>query len=80
MLNLINEFISLDRNYFLEEYELQSGDVIDFLVEELNSPPRVTLKLIALGNLNYLRNIDFKELVEFINNPELLRNQKKFNI
>ena len=82
MLNLINEFIALDPNYFLEEYEFQPGDIFNFSVGEINKNPnnRVALKLETDGRFHYLRNIDFKELVEFINDPELLRNHKKFNI
>ncbi len=82
MLNLINEFIELNRKYFLEEYELHSGDVVDFSVGEVNTPPfnRLALKLKTNNNYHFLRNIDFKELIEFINDPELLRNHKKFNI
>ena len=85
MLNLINEYVDLNdenRDYFLEEYELQPGDIIDFSVELINSEPykRLALKLIKEGNINYMRNVDFKKMVEFINNPEMFRNQKKFNL
>ena len=82
MLNLINEFIDLNHEYFLEEYEFKPGDIVNFSVGEVNTPPfnRLALKLQSDGHFNYLRNIDFKELIEFINDPELLRNHKKFNI
>jgi hypothetical protein len=82
MLSLINEFVELNREYFLEEYEIHSGDIIDFEVSEVNRHPdnRLALKIKTSSNYHFLRNIDFKELVEFINDPELLRNHKKFNI
>jgi len=80
MLNLINEYIDLNIDYFSDEYDINR--INDFLVEEINLGPndRLALKVIEGNWFRYFRNEDFKKLIEFINNPDLLRNQKKYNI
>jgi len=82
MLNLINEYIDLNSEYFLEEYEVMPGEIVNFSVGVINNNPhnRVALKIEGDENINYLRNEDFKKLVEFINDPELYRNAKKYNL
>ena len=86
MLNLINEYVDLNHDYFSDEYEINS--VSDFLVKKpgkediqfFHLDDSVALRVYEEHWHRYLSNKDFEKLVKFIDNPDLYRSQKKYNI
>jgi len=83
ILELIKEYIKMNKDYFIDEYEIHFENVNDFIVEEINLPPndRMALKITEGGNwYTYLRTEDFEKIVNFIDNPDLYRQQKNYNL
>jgi len=75
VVKLLNEFKSFfDKAYWRLEYP--TGIISDCYFSERED------KLVIQANDNYypLKDEDFKKLINFLEDPELYRNQKKFNI
>jgi hypothetical protein len=78
MLNLIKEFVELNKEYFMDEYGIKSEDIDGISVEE--NPNNIVVKIMDGDWGIYLINDDFEKLVNFINEPEIYKNQNKFNL
>jgi hypothetical protein len=81
ILNLINKYIEINEEYFLDKYNIKPNQK-NFSIEIINEPPydRLAIKLLSIGWLIYLNDIDFKKLIEFIENPDLYINSHKYNL
>lgn len=82
ILELIIEYIKMNKDYFMDQYEINYKNVNNFILEEINLPPndRMALKINEGSWYKYLRTEDFEKIVKFIDNPDLYRQQKKYNL
>lgn len=79
ILKLIREFINLDKEYFANKYGLYPNNVNDFKFYINENKP--TLELLHTTYHGYkLIYKDANNLLDFLENPDLYRNTKKYNI
>jgi len=81
ILKKVEEFISLNEEYFLDEYKLKNNFLIlndfEFVQEGDTTVFRITD--VFGKNYHFLKK-DFKNLAEYLENPELYKTTKKYNL
>ena len=83
ILKLLNEYVKINIDYFVKKYWWNSSyNVTDFyFYVDIDKRPYFTLSHSKYdGDTKKLNYIDIENLFKFLENPELYRNAKKFNI
>jgi len=81
ILNKIEHFITLNEEYFLDEYGLKNNFLIlkDFEFKDLDE--YTEFRIISVdGRIYPLRRKDFNDLAAFLDDPDLYKNTKKYNL
>jgi len=78
---LVEHFITLNEEYFLDEYGLKNNFLIlkDFEFKDLDE--YTEFRIISVdGRIYPLRRKDFNDLAAFLDDPDLYKNTKKYNL
>jgi len=73
--DLINEYIDFNREYFDKQYMFDYEYIVDFEISE----GRLMLKG-PYSKYVRLREEDYNKLLEFLKDPEVYKNTKKYNL
>ena len=71
----INEYIDFNREYFDKQYMFDYEYIVDFEISE----GRLMLKS-PYSKYVRLREEDYNKLLEFLKDPEVYKNTKKYNL
>ena len=75
---LINEWVSINRDYLRNEIGIKFNHIDDW---NITRNPNVPISLEGGFNEScYLEKNDFEDLIKYLNNPELYKYTKKYNI
>lgn len=84
IIELVNEYVRINRNYFDDQYFLDYGaNIIDIFNNDKYMIANKKSHIELVTNHNHyinLRQEDSKKLIEFLEDPDLYRNQKKYNL
>lgn len=75
---LINDWFNINRDYLRNEIGIKFNRI-----DNWNIVKNIEVPINLEGGFNescYLEKTDFEDLIKFINNPELYKNTKKYNI
>lgn len=80
ILKLINEYIEINKNYFKSKYFFHY-DVINFnfYIDEDSKTPKLSLDP-KYSERVWLKYDDIEGLLKFLNNPDLYKDTKKYNL
>lgn len=82
ILNLINEFIKLNKDYYYKKYNCwKKIDDFRFYIDEDTNKPELAL-IMGKYNNDVIHPIykDINSLFDFLENPDLYRNSNKYNL
>ncbi len=80
ILKLINEYIELNKQYFKNKYYIHyEVTYFNFYVDEDTKTPKLGLDT-KYSNRVWLKYDDIEGLLKFLDNPDLYRDTKKYNL